>query len=517
MLFLKKLSSAEESGDHIYGVILATGENHGGRANSLTAPNPKAQAELLRSAYSAAGIDPRTVSYIEAHGTGTELGDPIEINGLKSAFSELSEATEDSGVEAGHCGLGSVKTNIGHLELAAGVAGVIKVLLQLQHKRLVKSLHCDEINPYIQLQESPFYIVQESQDWKAFQDDEGNALPRRAGVSSFGFGGANAHVVIEEYIGNGEGSRHPPSRRSYGETGNLKGPGPHLIVLSAKTDERLTAYAKELYEYVENEMVNNRSSLIDLTDLAYTLQLGRDAMDVRVGAIVRSLEELSVKLKSFLAGDAEIADFYRGHVRRDKESVAALGTDEEVDEMVKQWLDENRNSKLLAAWVKGVAFDWNRLYGKSSFRRISLPTYPFSQDRYWVSVKEWPVEGERLAKNLHPLVHENTSTFDEQRFSSTFTGEEFFLKEARDSGQKVLPGMAYLEIARAAFWHASREVAVKDDAFIQLKNVVWVDSIVAKDDSLPIHIGLFPEANGRLGYEIYSETKGEKVETEAGV
>ncbi|WP_039806741.1 polyketide synthase, partial [Pelosinus sp. HCF1] len=146
-----------------------------------------------------AGIDPRTVTYIEAHGTGTELGDPIEINGLKAAFKELYEATGDAGVTNNHCGLGSVKTNIGHLELAAGVAGVIKVLLQLQHKTLVKSLHCDKVNPYIQLTDSPFYIVQEKREWKSLQDETGKEIPRRGGVSSFGFGGVNAHVVIEEY------------------------------------------------------------------------------------------------------------------------------------------------------------------------------------------------------------------------------------------------------------------------------------------------------------------------------
>src|SRR6185295_6876537 len=119
----------ERDGDHIYAVIRGSSENHGGRANSLTAPNPKAQAELLKAAYREAGIDPRSVSYIEAHGTGTPLGDPIEINALKSAFKDLYSIAGDAAGPDGqaHCGLGSVKTNIGHLELAAGVAGVIKV------------------------------------------------------------------------------------------------------------------------------------------------------------------------------------------------------------------------------------------------------------------------------------------------------------------------------------------------------------------------------------------------------
>ncbi|MCP4717038.1 MAG: polyketide synthase, partial [Deltaproteobacteria bacterium] len=167
MLFLKRLGDAEQSGDHIYGVIRGTAENHGGRANSLTAPNPKAQTELLKAAYKKAGLDPRTIGYIEAHGTGTELGDPIEIEGLKAAFKELYQTNGAFDLTEAHCGLGSVKTNIGHLELAAGVAGVIKVLLQLKHKTIVKSLHCDTVNPYIKLEKSPFYIAKESREWKA--------------------------------------------------------------------------------------------------------------------------------------------------------------------------------------------------------------------------------------------------------------------------------------------------------------------------------------------------------------
>ncbi|MCP4999268.1 MAG: polyketide synthase, partial [Hyphomicrobiales bacterium] len=155
MLFLKTLNAAQQAGDHIYAVIRGSAENHGGRANSLTSPNPTAQAELLKTAYTQAGIDARTVSYIEAHGTGTALGDPIEINGLKAAFKALYEEAGNPHGDRAHCGLGSVKSNIGHLELAAGIAGVIKVVLQLQHNTLVKSLHCDDINPYIQLENTP--------------------------------------------------------------------------------------------------------------------------------------------------------------------------------------------------------------------------------------------------------------------------------------------------------------------------------------------------------------------------
>jgi len=162
MLFLKPLRAAERDGDHIYGLILASAENHGGRANSLTAPNVVAQAQLIETAFRQADVGPRTVGYIEAHGTGTSLGDPVEVQGLKQAFRALAEGEV---LAPNSCGVGTIKSNIGHLELAAGVAGVIKVLLQLQHRQLVPSLHSEPLNPHIDLSDSPSYLVKENRKW----------------------------------------------------------------------------------------------------------------------------------------------------------------------------------------------------------------------------------------------------------------------------------------------------------------------------------------------------------------
>lgn len=201
-LWLKPLSQAKAQGDEIYALIRGSNVNHGGHGASLTAPNPRAQSELLIRAYERAGIDPTTVTYIETHGTGTSLGDPIEINGLKKAFATLYKRFgHDVGALSYHrCGLGSVKTNVGHLEAAAGMAGLLKVILSMQHKIIPAHLHFQTLNPYIDLSDSPFYITQESCPWEALHDDTGQILPRRAGVSSFGFGGANAHIIVEEYL-----------------------------------------------------------------------------------------------------------------------------------------------------------------------------------------------------------------------------------------------------------------------------------------------------------------------------
>ncbi|WP_287777593.1 beta-ketoacyl synthase N-terminal-like domain-containing protein [Janthinobacterium sp.] len=380
MLVLKPRGAAERDGDHIYGLIRGTSENHGGRSASLTAPNPAAQAQLLKDAYADAGVDPRTIGYIEAHGTGTPLGDPIEVNGLKMAFQALYDGIGAPAPDAPHCGLGSVKSNIGHLELAAGVAGVIKVLLQLQHRTLVRTLHCADVNPYIDLQNSPFYLVRQTRAWEALHDDQGQVLPRRAGVSSFGFGGVNAHVVLEEYVAR-------PRLRTPGTTPE----SPVMVVLSAKNAERLQEQAQQLLAAI----VRNAWTDADLPDLAYTLQVGREAMEERLALLAGSMAQLQAMLEAFVAGKKVGEGLFTGGVKRNKEALAMFSSDEQLQHVVGQWLAHKKFSKVLELWVKGMAFDWTVLYrdhGADRPQRMSLPTYPFARVRYWVPEAPRPAE-----------------------------------------------------------------------------------------------------------------------------
>ncbi|MER7013150.1 amino acid adenylation domain-containing protein [Saccharopolyspora sp. NPDC000359] len=197
LLMLKRLDRARADGDPVHGVIIGSAENHGGRTHSLTVPNPRAQTEVVVRAHEAAAVPPATIGYLEAHGTGTRLGDPIEVNGLKDAFARLAAKW---GGDAGQprIALGSVKTNIGHLESAAGVAGVVKVLLAMKHRTLPGLVHLRRPNPEIDLDGSPFVLQQATAAWEERCDERGAPLPRRAGVSSFGMGGSNVHVVLEE-------------------------------------------------------------------------------------------------------------------------------------------------------------------------------------------------------------------------------------------------------------------------------------------------------------------------------
>ena len=367
VIWIRPMETAKADGDHVYAVIKGGAVNHGGRVSSLTVPSPEAQADAIIRCYEKANIDPSTVGYIEAHGSGTELGDPIEINGLKKAFHHLYEKWDKPAPGEPSCGVGTVKSNIGHLESAAGIAGVLKVVLALKYKTLPASLHCGSINPYIDLQSSPFYIVNKQEKWKV----PAGRGPRRAGVSSFGFGGVNAHVLLEEA---------PPQPRS------LAAQDEHaaLVVLSAKSENRLRACAVDLIGFLDSDELNSPDTEISLRDLAYTLQVGRDAYAVRIALVVDSLGDLRDKLNRFVNGQEDIENVHRGQVQRNDHTIEIIGRDEDLQGAIDVWMRKRKYSDLLCLWVKGLAVDWNKLYGPDQPRRISLPTYPFARERYWL-------------------------------------------------------------------------------------------------------------------------------------
>jgi acyl transferase domain-containing protein len=364
-IFLKRLSQAQADGDHVYAIVKATAENHGGRVTTLTAPNGAAQTELLVEAYEKAAIDPATVGYIECHGTGSSLGDSIEVQALSRAFAELYKRHGRTTPAKPHCGLSSLKSNIGHLETAAGIAGIIKILLAMQHRQIPATLHFRELNPYIDLKGTPFHIVDKTTPWESLHDRDGVALPRRAGISSFGFGGANAHIVLEEYI-------PPQPRRANGA------PAPRLIVLSAKNGERLTAYANSLLEYVERDEV-------DLTSLAYTLQVGRDAFAERLAFVAADRDEVIKKLTEFLSPRSSVEGVYRSDPA--KKQAARLDNGRHpsgAEGALEDLMACGDLAGLAALWTNGADIDWQLLYQSGRPARVPLPTYPFAKDRYWL-------------------------------------------------------------------------------------------------------------------------------------
>lgn len=493
-VLLKPLRKAQDDGDHIYAVIRATSINHGGYANSLTTPSPNAQASLIVDAWRKSGIDPATVGYIETHGTGTPLGDPIEINGLKKAFDELYREWGRLPAEQPHCALGAVKSNMGHLEPAAGIAGLLKVLLCMKHGKLPANLHGGQLNPYIELQDSPFYILNESKEW----DKPGRDIPRRAGVSSFGFGGVNAHVVLEEY----SEIAHRRQRQISNDAGT------QVIVLSAKNEECLDAYVKNMLAYLDttNE---------PLSDIAYTLQSGRESMQERLAVIVTTLKELKDSWSDYLNGNKNNERLHRGRVNKNRSGIGVLVEGEEGKSFLQSIWKQGKVDKLAKLWVSGIDIEWGLLYAGSRPKRVSLPTYPFARERYWIPLavelpgfsceKKDPCL--KMATVLHPMLHRNTSNFAEQRYSSIFSGEEFFLRDHVVNDSRILPGVAYLEMARAAVEQAA---GIDESAAVKLKHIVWKSPIRVEDTPIQVHIRLYLEDNGEICFEVYKEADGKE-------
>ncbi|MFF0912797.1 SDR family NAD(P)-dependent oxidoreductase [Brevibacillus sp. NPDC003359] len=488
---LKPLSRAIADGDHIYGIIKGTAVNHGGKTNGYTVPNPNRQASVISKAMKEAGVSPRSVSYIEAHGTGTSLGDPIEIAGLTKAFQEQTQDT-------GFCAIGSAKSNIGHCESAAGIAGVTKVLLQMKHRQLVPSIHSQPSNPNIDFEQTPFIVQQDLGDWirpTVEMDGMMTEMPRVAGISSFGAGGANAHVVIEEYIPN---KQAPPY--AHEETAD-----PHIIVLSAKNEERLRALAKQLLVAFQEQRYRDHQ----LEDISYTLQIGREAMEERLALLVESVADLTEKLGRFLEDGTEHDGTYIGRVKSSKEPLHRLSVDEDMQETILNWFRKRKYGRLLELWVNGMRLDWRILHRDGVRQRISLPTYPFARERYWVPAYEKKPSLQTASTPngvayLHPLLHQNTSDLMEQRYTTTFTGKEFFLADHVVKGSKMLPAVAYLEMARAAVKKAVGELS-SEQTIVVLRQIAWSQPILLNDRTVEVNIGIQPGEDGELLFEIFTE------------
>ncbi|SFH03173.1 amino acid adenylation domain-containing protein [Duganella sp. CF458] len=241
LVLLKSLEAARADGDTIHAVIRGSAINNDGSDKlSFTAPSVEGQAACISEAHAVAGVDPSTITYIEAHGTGTALGDPIEIGALRQAF--------DADGQGQYCAIGSLKSNLGHLDVAAGIAGLLKATLALKHGELPASLHFEQPNPHIDFANSPFYVNARHAPWQP------QGFPRRAGVSSFGIGGTNAHVVLEQ----AQATASAPASRAA-----------QLLVLSARTPAALDVAVSQLAAHLEAEPALN------LADAAYTLQQGR--------------------------------------------------------------------------------------------------------------------------------------------------------------------------------------------------------------------------------------------------
>ncbi|HSI10705.1 MAG TPA: amino acid adenylation domain-containing protein [Chthoniobacter sp.] len=342
VVVLKRLADAIADHDHIYAVIKGAALNNDGAGKvSYMAPSVDGQAEVISLAHALANVTADTIDYVEAHGTATPLGDPIEFAALTQAF----RATTD---KRSFCRLGTVKSNFGHLEAAAGVTGLIKTALALEHAQIPASLHFEKPNPQIDFANSPFEVVTKLTPW------ERRDHPRRAGVSSFGVGGTNAHVVVEE----------APALPSESAPDS-----PQLIVLSAKTRYALEEATTQLGQYLKAH------PQLPLADVAYTLQMGRRGFEHRRMLIARNTAEAAKLL-----------------LRRDSHGVFTSPLPGKPVNATPVEVSTSKLASLGWKWVHGESVDLDLLHEGSQPHRVSLPGYAFERKRFWIEPQRTPVE-----------------------------------------------------------------------------------------------------------------------------
>ncbi|MEU5189107.1 SDR family NAD(P)-dependent oxidoreductase [Streptomyces klenkii] len=504
VVLLRPLRDALRDGDHVHAVIRGTMLNHGGHTGGFSVPSPVSQAALVERSLAASGVDPADIGYVEAHGTGTSLGDPIEITALERAF-------DRAGAGRGPWPIGSVKSNVGHLESAAGIAAVTKVLLQMRHRQLVPSLHAEPLNPAVDWAGSRFRVQRATEPWTARE-----GAPLTAAISSFGAGGANAHVVLAEH----------PAPEPAPEPAR-----PRLFVLSAKDAGRLDEQVTELLAHLERAGGADVTAALDalLTEaagfpadpreplaelgldypqlsalaqrieevfgvrlpvdgsttpadlagklaatappvdpaaLAFTLWAGRDHLDERLAVVATTTGELAEALRT---GEG----CHRG--RRRRAAAPAAGDDLHA---------------LARAWAGGAEIT---VPTPAHPRRLSLPGYPFARDRHWIDTA--PAATGPVPATGPAALAELVELPDRHVFATRIsTADQPWLADHTVDGTVLLPGTYFVDLAL----HAGARLGAP-----RIAELVTHTPLPAAGAELRLVVAP-PSADGRRTFDIHS-------------
>ena len=387
IVVLKRLSDAIANKDRIRAVLLGSATNQDGRTSSITTPSSLSQQAVIKQALANSKVEAREVSYLETHGTGTSLGDAIEIEALSQVFKDNEELI-----------LGAVKTNIGHLESASGIASLIKTVLALENKFIPANLNLQQPNTKVDWQNIPFKLPQLAIAWN-------QTAPRIAGVSGFGFSGTNAHVVVREADNLVENNEAKEDK------------GLYLFTLSAKSKKALDRLASDYANYLQ--LYPN----LLIEDICFTTNTGRSHFNYRLAIVVSSVTELQTKLTQFISGESP-SQLWQGKANSNRElKLALIGEEnEELKELIKSIVDSplvtldiadicwtigehkhnspaniiystvepeaNNWQTLLAGvaqlYVLGGSIDWEAINKTSGGKKITLPTYAFQRKVYWL-------------------------------------------------------------------------------------------------------------------------------------
>ena len=426
---LKSYDEAIRDGDQIRAVILGGAVNQDGASNGLTSPNAEAQKDLIISALRAAQVSAEDISYIEAHGTGTKLGDPIEIDGISKAYRKLTNKKQ-------FCAIGSLKTNIGHLDNAAGLGGVAKIILSMERRLLPASINFYIPNRNINFIEGSVYVNSSLANWP--NNDRGVVI---AAINSFGISGTNCHLILES----------PPLSVKKVNTTELM---PLFLPISAKTPEALKEIVVAYYKYL-------RYSDKNLSDIMYTASVGRMHFNARVVFIFKKRDELNILLERFINQDSYLVSepnirygIHRvvDHEQKKRFDYDITYSDLKALEIKALDLLANYNDRfwedtvhpLIHFYVNGVDIPWVKLFHNTNLQLVSLPTYPFQKSRCWIDYSEMK---KNINKRLdHDLLGNKKETIGHVLYTKLLaSNDEWELNNHIIYGRCVLPGVAFIQ------------------------------------------------------------------------
>lgn len=380
VILLKPLTKAVEDRDHIYAVIKGNSINQDGKSMGITAPNPGAQEDVIIRAWQDAEINPETITYIEAHGTGTRLGDPVEIEGIQRAFQRYTAKKQ-------FCAISALKSNIGHLDSATGIAGLVKAVLALKFGELPPTIHFQRPNRRINFEESPVYVNDRLMKW------EPDGSPKRCGVSAFGLGGTNCHIILEEA---------PVLSFFQPDEEQLISSNLRVLALSAKSESALQELIKRYAAFITT-VPDSR-----LDDICYTANTGRGHYNYRLAIIFRKMADLNNHLDQLSRVNFDEFDHKKGcyfgvhqivHQRFEGEDGTGITQMEKdhltrlLEQKIIQFVENGRQSEkvleeICQLYIKGADQLWDLFYQGQQLQKLSLPVYPFERFRSFLEIPD---------------------------------------------------------------------------------------------------------------------------------
>lgn len=456
---LKDLAAARRDGDHVRAVIVGGAINQDGASNGITTPNADAQADLIDAALADAGVSAEEISYIEAHGTGTRLGDPIEVSGITRAFSRYTGRRQ-------FCAIGTVKTNVGHMDCVAGFAGLAKLALSLHERVLTPNLYFQEPNAFIDFSQTPVYVQDRLAPWGDSPAEDGTLF---AGVSAFGLSGTNCHLILR--------SPDPVPPRAVGE------PSARILPLSAPDAAGLQRLVRR---YLEHLLAHE----VPPDDVMFTASVGRVHHRHRVAFVHERVDDLTGLLEAYLAGGTttDTEDVCQGEARvvleaadkRHPEDLTVLERrtlDAEANHLLTPDAGRETMRRVARLYVGGAEIDWHRGAAPGA-RRIPLPTYPFERTRCWVDAPVGPGRG--LAGDAE-LVRTLGQDVLVCRLAPSRHWE---LDQHRIQDVSVLPGTAFVELMVDAL----RRLYPESPTLV-LRSIVFLVPLAVQDsDEAEVHV-----------------------------